>query len=222
MYFCNSEQPGSSVVSIQDFQAEILGSNPHILRRRMNIYTFDIFTNHWIAVEEIDEPNRFGFHLHHLEVGPLNLPEPFHLAVVKEAIWNISALPIPSKWWTGFSTWEDFYGLVRTGTTLPMHSVVQEINTRFERIENGTCTINTISENGDISIDLHEDFPTLLKGYQIVAKRKSLKTLKQIAAFNVAKLISTNTDVQILEIPQSLYQLVAAFLDTHSGDYMNV
>ena len=188
----------------------------------MNIYTFDIFTNHWITVEEIDEPNRYEFHLQHLEVGPLNLPEPFHLAVVKEAVWNISSLPIPSKWWTGFSTWEDFYGLLRTGTTLPMHSVVQEINKRFKRIECGTCTLNMISENGDISIALHEDFPTLLKGYQILAKRKSLRTLKQIAAFNVAKLISTNIDVQKLEIPQSLYQLIAAFLDTYSGDYMNV
>ena len=141
---------------------------------------------------------RYEFHLRHLEVGPLNLPEPFHLAVVKEAVWNISSLPIPSKWWTGFSTWEDFYGLLRTGTTLPMHSVVHEINKRFERIERGTCTLYMISENGDISIALHEDFPTLLKGYQILAKRKSLRTLKQIAAFNVAKFISTNTDVRRL------------------------
>ena len=103
-----------------------------------------------------------------------------------------------------------------------MHSVVQEINKRFERIESGTCTLNMLSENGDISIDLHEDFPTFLKGYQILAKRKSLRTLKQIAAFNTAKFISTNTDVQRLEIPESLYQLIAEFLDTYSGDYMNV
>ena len=67
----------------------------------MNIYTFDIFTNHCIAVEEIDETDIIGFHLHHLEIGPLYLPEPSHLKIVKEAIWNVSLLSIPSNWWTG-------------------------------------------------------------------------------------------------------------------------
>ena len=81
------------MVSIQDFEEEIWGSNPHRLQRRMNIYTFDIFTNHCIAVEEIDEADRIGFHLDLLVNGPLYLPEPSHLKVVKEADWNISSLP---------------------------------------------------------------------------------------------------------------------------------
>ena len=119
----------------------------------MNIYTFDIFSNYWTAVESYDGPRKYNFHLDHLKVGPLNLPEEYHLAIVKEAVLGNSSLSIPSGWWTGFSSWEDFFGLLRTGTKLPMHSVVQEINRRFERIESGTCTLNTISENGDISID---------------------------------------------------------------------
>ena len=45
IYFYNTEQLSSSLVSIQDFEEEIWGSNPHIIWRRMNIYTFDIFTN---------------------------------------------------------------------------------------------------------------------------------------------------------------------------------
>ena len=188
----------------------------------MNIYTFDIFTNHCIAVEEIDETDIIGFHLHHLEIGPLYLPEPSHLKIVKEAIWNVSSLSIPSNWWTGFSTWQDFFGLLRTGTKLPIHSVVLEVNRSLERIESGICTIDHVSENGDISIDLHEDFPTLMKGYQITAKRKRLRTLKQIAAYNVAKCISSESDVQNLHIPQSLYKLVLMFLDTYSGDSMFV
>ena len=69
-------------------------------------------------------------------------------------------------------------------------------------------------------MDLHEDFPTLMKGYQITAKRKRLRTLKEIAAYNVAKCISSNSDVQILHIPLSLYKLVSIFLDTYSGVYM--
>ena len=60
----------------------------------MNIYTFDIFTNHCIAVEEIYETDKIGFHLHHLEIGPLYLPESSHLKIVKEDILNISSLSI--------------------------------------------------------------------------------------------------------------------------------
>ena len=68
---------------------------------------------------------------------------------------------------------------MRTGT---IHSVVLEVNRSLERVERGICTIDHVSENGTISNDLHEDLPTLMKGYQITAKRKQLRTLKQIAA----------------------------------------
>ena len=90
----------------------------------------------------------------------MNLPESSHMAIVKEAVWNISSLSIPSNWWTGFSTWQDFFGLLRTGTKLPIHSVVLEVNRSLESIESGICTIDHVSENGDISIDLRR-FPNL-------------------------------------------------------------
>ena len=212
------EQLSSSLVSIPDFEEEVVSSNPNILKRRMNIYIFDIYTKHWIRIEEISESLRTSFYYHHLEIGPLNLPESFHLALVKEAVRNISSLSIPSKWWTGFSSWR--IGLLRTGTRLPIHSVVQEIRRRLDQVDNGTCTINHVSENGNITIDLHEEFPTLRKGYTITAERKQLRTLKQIAAYNVSRCISCNGDVQKLQIPQSLYQSVSLFLDTYSGDYM--
>ena len=66
------EQLSSLVVSIQDFEEEILGLNPHGLQRRMNIFTFDIFTNNCMDVEEIDEPFRNGLKFHYLKFGPLN------------------------------------------------------------------------------------------------------------------------------------------------------
>ena len=90
------EQLSSSAVSIQDFEEEISGSNPQRIGRRMNSYTFNIFTNHYIAVEDIDEADRIGFYLQHLEIGPLKLPEPSHWNIFKEGIWNISSLVIPS------------------------------------------------------------------------------------------------------------------------------
>ena len=78
-----------------------------------------------------------------------------------------------------------------------------------KKIESGSCTIVDVSENGDITLDLDEDFPTLMKGYKITAKRKRLRKLKQIAAFTVAKYISGNSDIMNLQIPQSLYRLVS-------------
>ena len=53
-------------------------------------FTLDIFTNHCIAVEDIAEVDRIGFYLYHVKIGPLNLPEPSHLKIAKDAIWNIS------------------------------------------------------------------------------------------------------------------------------------
>ena len=188
----------------------------------MNIYTFDIFSNYWTAVESYDGPFRYNYMFDDLKVGPLNLPEVLNLAIIKEAVLGISTHSIPSAWWTGFSSWEDYFGLLRTGTKLPMHSVVVELNRNLEKIVSGNCTIDHVSANGDITFDLNEDFPTLMKGYKITAKRKRLRTLKQIAAYNVAKYISGKSDIMKLQIPQSLNRLVSIFLDTYSGDYMRI
>ena len=86
----------------------------------MNIYTFYIFTNHCNAVEDIEEDDRIGFYLNHLEIELLKLPEQSDWKFVKEVIWNNLSLSIPSNWWTGFSLWEDFFGLLRSGTNLPI------------------------------------------------------------------------------------------------------
>ena len=216
------EQLSSSVVSTKDFEEEIWGSIPLTVTRRMNIYTFDIFIDQCCDVERYEEPGRSGMKFHYLTTGPLNLPESSHMAIIKEAVRSISSLCITSNWWTGFSSWEDFSGLLRSGIKLPIHTVVNEINRRLEKISSGNCWIYNVSENGDLSIDLWEHFPTLHKDYQVTAKRKRLRTLKQIAAYNVAKNISCKSDVQKLHIPQSLYALVSVFLDTYSGDYRHV
>ena len=135
----------------------------------MKIYTFDIFTNHFI-----DETNRIGFHMHHLEIGTLYLPEPSNLKLLKKLSGTLYHFPYLHIW---FSSWEDFFWLLQTGTKLPIRSVVLEVNRILARVERGICTIDHMSENGDISFDLHEDFPTLMKGYQITAKRNWLRTL---------------------------------------------
>ena len=94
------------------------------------------------------------------------------------------------------------------------------VNRKLERIESGFSIIDHVAQNGDILIDLQERFPTLSTGYQVYARRKQISTLKQTAAYNVAKYITSKSDVHKLDIPCSLYPLVSMFLDTYSGDYM--
>ena len=147
------------------------------------------------------------------------MPEPEHLKEIKEALKKISSMAITSKWWTDFSSWEDFHGLLRTGPKLSMHLVVMVLKTRLNTITHGYCHIENIDQNGNIILDLNERFPTLMKHYQIIARRRKLRTLKQIASYNIAKFISGEYDIQQLEIPQSLNKLVASFLDTYNVDY---
>ena len=87
-----------------------------------------------------------------------------------------------------------------------------DVNRRLETIESADCFIDHVSENEDLSIDLHKNFPPLMKGYQITARRKKLRTLKQIAAYNVAKYILCKSDVKKLDVPHSLYKQVSIFL----------
>ena len=56
-----------------------------------------------------------------------------------------------------------------------MHSFVIEVNTRLKAINQGFCYIGNINNNGNIIIELHEIFPTLMKGYQIRARRKQAR-----------------------------------------------
>ena len=102
-----------------------------------------------------------------------------------------------------------------------MHLVLSEIESRFKLIKDGGCYIRGFDKNGNITMFLHEYFPTIMRGYIITAKRKKLRTLKEIAAYNVAKCLSNEEDIKQLQIPRSLYKLVTTFLHTYSGSYMN-
>jgi hypothetical protein len=70
-----------------------------------------------------------------------------------------------------------------------MHLVVQEINSKLKLLENNTSYIDLIDENGNILIQHDETFPNLAQGFLLTAKRKRLRTLKDIAAYNVAKFL---------------------------------
>ena len=103
-----------------------------------------------------------------------------------------------------------------------MHLIVQEINSKLELLENNCSYVDLIDENGNILIQHDETFPNLSQGFLLKAKRKRLRTLKDIAAYNVAKYTESTGDVKVLTIPHCLYKLVSKFLDTYSGDYLSV
>ena len=107
-------------------------------------------------------------------------------------------------------------------TILSMHLIVQEINKKLELIEKNSSYVDLIDENGNILIQHDETFPNLAQGFLLKAKRKRLRTLKDIAAYNVAKYTESTSDVKVLTIPLCLHNLVSIFLDTYSGDYLSV
>ena len=185
----------------------------------MNAYVFDIFISHSIVLEETEEEGIFTTTCDLVEIGPLNIPKWNSLRKIKDMIRDLSSTPIASNWWTDFSTWKDFYGILRTGSKLPMHYIVTKINSKLELLENCLSYVDTIDDSGNIVIQHDETFPTFSQGFIVKAKRKRLRTLKHIAAYNVAKSTASESDVKILEIPCCLHVLVTKFLDTYSGDY---
>ena len=96
---------------------------------------------------------------------------------------------------------------------------VTKLNSQLELLENNMSYVDVIDDNGNIIIHHDKTFPTLAQGFIVKAKRTWLRTLKDIAAYNLAKNTSSESDAKILKIPYSLNVLVTKFLDTYSGDH---
>ena len=184
----------------------------------MNAYIFDTFVMHSIVLENTEEDGIYTTSCDLVEIGPLNCPDVNNFNFIKTMIRDIHYTPVARNWWTDFSTWEDFYGILRGGKELSMHLIVRKINNQLERLVNNVSYIDLVDENGNITIQYDETFPTISQGFKVTAKRKRLRKLKDIAAYNVAKLIVSQTDLETLDIPHSLISLVSMFLDTHSGE----
>jgi hypothetical protein len=185
----------------------------------MDAYVFDIFIMHSIVLENNEEDGFQTTSCDLVDIGPLNIPDFNNFRRIKEMVRDISLTPVASNWWTDFSTWDDFFGTLRAGTKLPMHSIVTNINIQLELLENSSSYLDLIDDNGNIIIQHDETFSTFAQGFRLKARRKRLRKLKDIAAYNVAKYIASESDVKVLEIPCSLHSLISIFLDTYSGDY---
>ena len=77
-----------------------------------------------------------------------------------------------------------------------------------------------IDDNGNIEIVIVENSGEILQSFTLKAKRKRLRRLKEIAAFNVTQHLQSEDDVDSLNIPKTLKPLVTLFIVTYSGNYI--
>ena len=82
----------------------------------MNAYVFDIFITHSIVTEDFEEDGIYTTTCDLVEVGPLSTLDGNNFRRIKEIVRETSSAQMASNWWTDFSTWEDFYGILRAGT----------------------------------------------------------------------------------------------------------
>ena len=66
-----------------------------------------------------------------------------------------------------------------------------------------------------------ENNENIFQSFTIRAGRKRLRRLKEIAAYNVGQCLSSDSDIEHLNLPQTLNVLVKNFINTYSGDYIN-
>ena len=112
----------------------------------MNAYVFDIFISHSIVLENMEEDGIYTTTCDLVEIGPLNMPKLNNLRRIKDMVRDISLTPIASNWWTDFSTWKDFHGILRSGSKLSMHYIVTKINSQLELLKNNMSYVDVIDE----------------------------------------------------------------------------
>ena len=77
-----------------------------------------------------------------------------------------------------------------------------------------------IDDNGNMEIMIIEDTKDMLQGFTAKARRRRLRRLKDIAAFNLAQHLASEDEIESLNIPESVKPLVKKFLVTFSGNYI--
>ena len=95
--------------------------------------------------------------------GPLNTISSNIFKKIKEAFCKISSSSVKSNWWTEFSSWEDFIALLRTGTRLSSHTVVDNLRIDLDCLNKVHANIETIDENGNIVFTVEEDYKDLIQ-----------------------------------------------------------
>ena len=98
-------------------------------------------------MEKIEEENIIIIKYYYVEVGPFKLPDSYKVKVIKDTISDIPSDSVISNWWIDFSSWEDFHGILRSGTNLSLYSVVSKIKEKLKLLKNCSASIEWINEN---------------------------------------------------------------------------
>ena len=77
-----------------------------------------------------------------------------------------------------------------------------------------------IDDNGNMEIMITEESKDMFQGFTVKARRRRLRRLKDISAFNLAQHLASEDDIESLNIPASVKPLVKKFFVTFSGNYM--
>ena len=89
--------------------------------------------------------------------------DPHILSRIARTLQGISLLNVPKNWWTEFSTWSDFQALIRTGTLLSVHKVVEHIVRDFGELNDVDATLEMIDDSGNMEIMITEDTKDMFK-----------------------------------------------------------
>jgi hypothetical protein len=186
----------------------------------MNVYIFDVHVNYCFVKENKLEDGHEILNFDLVQCGPLNRIKSNNFKKVRKAFLDISSSSIKSNWWTEFSSWDNFKALLLTGSKLSIHTVVANLRRDFKCLQNANAYIETIDDNGDIVVQVDEAYEDLIQGFTLQAKRRRLRRLSDLAAFNIAQYLESESDVDCLEVPRNLKTIVKQFLVTYSEDYI--
>ena len=89
------------------------------------------------------------------------------------------------------------------------------INRGLKLLKLESAFVEEIDDIGNLTITIEESSPTIFQEFTIEADTKTLRKLEDIAAYNVARSLLDNNDLDNLQLPRSLNTLVASFLDTY-------
>ena len=113
------------------FRSSNQGSESNKLKLKMNCYIFDLHINCCFVADRRLEDGIL-FYTHDLvQVGPLNMIRSEVISAVKQEVRMISSYNVPVNWWTDFSSWQDFRGLLRSGAEFTIHKVVENFYRMF-------------------------------------------------------------------------------------------
>ena len=184
------------------------------LSYEMNSYIFDVHIDCCFVTSPM------GSWLCLLEMGPLNMIDKNVLAAVKMVVRGMSTAPVSWGWWRDFSTWRDYIGLRRVGIRLPMHDVIEGLNRKLGKVEGVSAFVKNIDDNGNLEIGVMEFTQDGCQCFTVGARRRRLRRLKDIAAYNIAQSLDGPDGIDELKIMASLKNSIKMYVLKMSGDYL--